>query len=321
MRGGFTGASTGSTSSDEIWIAERLPSMHLTVTFSMGTPEQIISLTIVLDHPYMKVNIASASSGCASFVPSLSTTQRSEATTWRDRAGIRQIKLYHDTVHGARNFAFLGFNCINQIGGELGLSLFDDGIVKPALKQFQSADVIAKPVFSFHVFGDEHGELVFGDADAAQYVGELKFVPLLTATSWKVALDAISVGATSFATSTATAYISPADLFVTGPVKQVQQMAAQIGARDTVNGYLIDCDAKLTNAQATLGGEIYTLDENMLGVEIAGECYFSVQTHGGNDPVWYLGGPFTRKYYTLFDGQEQRMGVATLAPQSSTLLP
>lgn len=79
-----------------------------------------------------------------------------------------------------------------------------------------------------------------------------------------------------------------------------------------------DCGASYPVLSLTLGKSVYTLEsEYYLGKENDGDCKLLIV--GGDAPYWVLGQAFLRKYYTVYDMDGERIGIALAVSMSKTL--
>merc|ERR1711907_397639 len=100
-----------------------------------------------------------------------------------------------------------------------------------------------------------------------------------------------------------------------GPSEDVKAIAKQVGATPLINNeYTIDCSkvSSLPDLVVTLNGNTFTLkgEDYVVNVENT-ECLFGmtgIDIPAPNGPLWILGDVFMRKYCTVFDWGNKRIG-------------
>lgn len=156
------------------------------------------------------------------------------------------------------------------------------------------------------------GELLLGGTDPAHYTGEFNYVPLTSATYWEITLDAFTVGDSVFGQGDK-AIVDSGTSLLTGPSDAVKAVAESIGAKPFVNGeYLVDCGIT-QNIEYTVGGKTYTLTPADYLIPDGDICLFGMiglDVPRPNGPLWIMGDIFMRKFYTVFDVGNQRVGFA-----------
>ena len=134
---------------------------------------------------------------------------------------------------------------------------------------------------------------------------------------WLIHGDEIKVNGAS--TGSCKGLISPHCQFVvdtgtsilTGPSKKINPLIAQIGP---VNTNCSNVDA-LPTLSFSLGGKDLPLEPSFYVLKVkddatgVAECQLGMQALDQLG-LWILGDPFLRKYYTVFDREEDRVGFA-----------
>lgn len=169
--------------------------------------------------------------------------------------------------------------------------------------------------FSFYLGNNAPGELVLGGADPAHYFGSITWEPLKAATYWEIQMQDFQVGGKSFATGGCSAIVDSGTSLLTGPSESVAEIAKAIGAKEIIAGeYMVACDYdNLPNFDIVIGGNTYTLTPKDYLIPDGNLCLLGMM---GLDiprptgPLWILGDVLMRKYYTVFDTANKRVGFA-----------
>lgn len=178
--------------------------------------------------------------------------------------------------------------------------------------------LVKEAQFSFYLGNadSDKGELTLGGSDPAHYTGEISWVNLKAATYWQITLDALNVKGTSYVDkSGVNAIVDTGTSLLTGPKDQVAALAKQLGARSFINGeYLISCNYdKLPNLDFVIAGKTYTLTPREYLIADGPICLLGItglDVPAPAGPLWILGDIFIRKYYTIFDYGNKRVGFA-----------
>uniref|UniRef100_A0A7S1Z4I8 Peptidase A1 domain-containing protein n=1 Tax=Ditylum brightwellii TaxID=49249 RepID=A0A7S1Z4I8_9STRA len=173
-------------------------------------------------------------------------------------------------------------------------------------------NVLKEPIFSFYLGDNTEGELTFGGVDEEKYEGEIEYVDLISSTYWEIDVDGISAG--DYSMGKTTAIVDSGTSLLTGPKKEVSKLALQVGAKPNMMGqYTMDCEklGDVPDLTVTINGSVYTVSGRDLVMKAANTCLFAIM---GMDipegPQWILGDVFMRKYYTVFDYGNERVGFA-----------
>lgn len=200
----------------------------------------------------------------------------------------------------------------------MGFGVLSVNKVPTPFSNLVSQGLIDTAQFAFYLgnsFTDK-GELVLGGTDPAHYTGDITWVNLLAATYWEITLGGLSVGGTTYSDAAgAKAIVDSGTSILTGPSTVVAQIAAQIGAKEVIEGeYMVACKYDtLPDFVFQIDGKDYTLTASDYLIPDGDLCLLGMM---GMDvapptgPLWILGDVFMRKYYTVFDTANERVGFA-----------
>jgi hypothetical protein len=217
------------------------------------------------------------------------------------------------TIHDAAGMGIgYAFGYFDGILG-LGFDSISVGGVKTVFHNAMEQGKLEKPVFAFYLGDNADGELTFGGYDATKFEGELTWVKLSEATYWRIDLDGVKIG--SFSIGSTDAIVDSGTSLITGPTEDIRKIANEIGATPTITGqYTIDCNLVEDLPEITwmIDGKNYVVPGKDLVLQTSGMCIFAMM---GMDfpapgPQWILGDVFMRKYYTVFDYENEQIGFA-----------
>jgi len=179
--------------------------------------------------------------------------------------------------------------------------------------------LISEPVFSFKLgqADKEDGELILGGIDKSAYTGTMVFEPLTRLGYWQVKMNSVSVGGAQLA-SDQSCIIDSGTSVMTGPTEAVEAIAQKIGAQSIAGKMIIRCDKEFT-ISFTIGQNEYEFDNTEMTMPIyAGYCLVMIlPLDVPSSPLWILGDTFMRKYYSVFDYGNKRMGFAKAVDHKS----
>jgi hypothetical protein len=209
---------------------------------------------------------------------------------------------------------------LGKFDGILGLAfpVLSVNHVPTVFENMITQKLVAEGLFSFYLGKEDgaKGELLMGGVDPNYFSGDITYAPLKAATYWEINLDGFQFGSTNFIPSGGqNSIVDSGTSILTGPSDVVKQIAESIGAKELVpNEYMVDCNAKnLPNMDFTINGNVYTLTPADYLIPDGEMCLFGMM---GLDipkptgPLWILGDVFMRKYYTVFDVSNKRVGFA-----------
>lgn len=217
------------------------------------------------------------------------------------------------TIHDAGGMGIgYAFGYFDGILG-LGFDSISVGGVPTVFHNAMDQGQVDSPMFAFYLGDNRDGELTFGGYDTDKFVGELEWVPLSETTYWKIDMDEVKMG--GYRSGPTNAIVDSGTSLITGPSKDIKQIARTIGATATITGqFTVDCDSLdlIPDMAWTIAGKDYIVKGKDLVLQSGGMCLLALM---GMDfpapgPQWILGDVFMRAYYTVFDYEGQRVGFA-----------
>jgi cathepsin D len=171
------------------------------------------------------------------------------------------------------------------------------------------------PVFAFYLGNNAPGELWIGGYNPKHFTGQLTWVPLSQETYWEVPLTSLTLGSKSISNATKAVLDSGTSLMA-GPSAEVTAFANAVGATPMGNGaYTIDCSLvpNLPVLTFNLGGNPFPLKGTDYTLNVQGVCLFGfegIDIPAPMGPLWIMGDIMIRKYYSVFDWGNKRIGLA-----------
>ena len=204
---------------------------------------------------------------------------------------------------------------LGYFDGILGLG-FDSISVNGVKTVFHNAmeqGQVSSAMFAFYLGDNRDGELTFGGYDSDKFEGELEWVPLSETTYWKIDMDGVKMG--GYRSGSTNAIVDSGTSLITGPSKDIKQIAATIGATPTITGqYTVDCDSLelIPDMAWTINGKDYIVKGKDLVLQSSSMCILALMPMDfpAPGPQWILGDVFMRTYYTVFDYEGERVGFA-----------
>ena len=212
-------------------------------------------------------------------------------------------------------------------------SLSSDYDVLPIVLALHQAEQIPKALFAMYLT-EGGGELVLGETDPDQYVGNITWVPLTQRAWWTVGLVGVEINSDPVLASLSDVLIVDSGTsLVSGPRAKV---AALVLALETHSGvaisetdvalgvqYSVKCvdSAKLADAQvafALQGGDevvqIFSVSGESLIVGRISSSHCLLGISGSSDEGWILGASWLRSFYTIYDYDNSAVGFAVAKP-------
>ena len=207
---------------------------------------------------------------------------------------------------------------LGKFDGILGMAfpLLSVNSVPTAFENLYSQGLVEENLFAFYLGNSkmDKGELTLGGVNADHYTGEINWVPLLAATYWEISMSNVQVGGTSYAPSSEMkAIVDTGTSIMTGPSEQVRAIAESLDAKEIIEGeFFVKCDVT-DDIVFSINGNDYTLTPEDYLIPDGDMCLLGLMAMDipePTGPLWILGDVFIRKYYSVFDVANERVGLA-----------
>jgi cathepsin D len=208
---------------------------------------------------------------------------------------------------------------LGKFDGILGMAfpVLSVNQVPPAFQNLVSQNLVDTAQFAFYLgnSASDYGELVLGGTDPNHYTGDITWVSLYSPTYWEIQIGGLNVGSVSYVSSPTKAIVDSGTSILTGPSDVVKQIADQLGAKEIIEGeYMVACNYnKLPTIQFVIDGKAYALSPEDYLIPDGNLCLLGLMgldIPAPTGPLWILGDVFMRRYYTVFDTANQRVGFA-----------
>lgn len=207
---------------------------------------------------------------------------------------------------------------VGRFDGILGLG-FDTIAVQhvvPPFYQMIAQGLIDEPLFGVWLGnndGGAGGEISFGGIDKAHYTGKISWAPVIRKGYWEVELQSVTFGGQSIGGEGRRAAIDTGSSLIALPIAEAEVINAKIGGKKNWSGqYIVDCNTldSLPEIALEFGGKQYTLSGHDYVLSVQGSCVSGFMGLDIGMPLWIIGDVFLRKYYTVYDMGNTRVGFA-----------
>lgn len=219
--------------------------------------------------------------------------------------------------------------------GVFGLGLINSavaGAVPPFYRMLEER-LITQPVFSILLRDKEisdGGEITFGAIKHTNYIGDISWEPIVGSKYWTLRLRAGYVGDSQVTIQAEFAILDTGTSVILMPDEDADAMNRLIGAKKSITSQMetVDCAKRglLPDVQFNFGGRNYTLTSNeyILKYPSGDICYSAFAklpksywafskykaTKRMFQNVWVVGVPFLKKFYSIYDLGNRRVGLA-----------
>ncbi|KAJ3009568.1 UNVERIFIED_CONTAM: Vacuolar protease A [Siphonaria sp. JEL0065] len=313
--------------------------------FAIGTPPQLF--TVVFDTG--SSNLWVPSTKCSSIAcwlhrrydASKSSTHKKNGTEFAIQYGTGALEgvISNENINiGGVDIKGLDFGesvkepgftfAVGRFDGILGLAYDTIAVQKvvPPFYALVNQKLVDAPVFSAWLGdtadGGEGGEIVFGGVNEDRYTGPIVWAPVVRKAYWEVAFSDFTVGDEKLKIEAQSAAIDTGSSLIVVPTKDAETINSKLGAKKNAQGqWTVDCAAipSLPDVSLTIGGvaHVLTAEDYVLNLggssltsTTAGSCVSGFMGMDLPINIWIVGDVFLRRYLTIYDLGNHRVGFA-----------
>jgi len=201
----------------------------------------------------------------------------------------------------------LGYDTISVLG------------VVPPFYNLVNQKLIPEPVFGFYLAqadGSTGGQMTLGGVDSNHYKGDLVWHNVRRKGYWEIDLNKIQLGDEEVDMDKAGAVIDTGSSLIVLKTDLAEMINKQIGAKKNYAGqYTVECEAvpRLPEFSFFFGKTKYTLKGSDYVLNAGGSCisgFMGMDFPESLGDLWIVGDVFLRKYYSVYDLGNDRVGFA-----------
>jgi len=237
----------------------------------------------------------------------------------QDTVSVGSLSIENQIFAEATNEPGISFK-VAKFDGICGMawqSISVDGVTPVWYNLLDQSD---EKVFAFYLGSQSAGtqsEMLIGGIDDSHYTGDFTYVPLSSKTYWQFKVDGLKVNGVSEQDFQAIADTGTS--LMAGPTPVMTEINKAIGATKVPMSqeYTVDCSKldSLPTVTFTIQGKDFPLTPKDYVIQASGQClsgFMGLDALTSRD-LYILGDVFLRKYYTVFDAENARVGFATAA--------
>ncbi|XP_065792567.1 pregnancy-associated glycoprotein 2-like [Muntiacus reevesi] len=203
--------------------------------------------------------------------------------------------------------------------GVLGLAFPSISIkgARPIFDNLWSQGAFSEPVFAFYLSKSkpEGSVVMFGGVDQNYYKGELNWVPVSQTRHWQISMNRTTMNGEVVACSRGCqAFVDTGSASIYVSTEMVTNIHKVMNAKLKDSEYVVSCDAVNTLPPVifNINGIDYPLPPQAYIIKEKSSCLSAF--HGGLEALspdtWLLGDVFLRQYFSVFDRENERIGLA-----------
>uniref|UniRef100_A0A3B4E1T6 Peptidase A1 domain-containing protein n=1 Tax=Pygocentrus nattereri TaxID=42514 RepID=A0A3B4E1T6_PYGNA len=184
----------------------------------------------------------------------------------------------------------------------------------PVFDNMMSQGLVSQDVFSVYLSSnEEQGSVVlFGEIDTSYYTGNIYWIPLSSETYYQITMDSVTInGQTVACSGGCQAIIDTGTSMIVGPTSDISNINSWVGATtDQYGDATVSCSSiqSMPSVTFTLNGYPFTIPASSYVSQNSYGCMTGFS--GSSDSLWILGDVFIRNYYTIFNRENNSVGLA-----------
>ncbi|XP_029170190.1 uncharacterized protein LOC114939916 [Nylanderia fulva] len=204
----------------------------------------------------------------------------------------------------------------------MGYASISKGGIRPVFDNMIHQKLVSKPIFSIYLNRNLSdyvgGNLILGGTDPDLYEGELTYVPVIETGYWQFAMKEIIVRNYTFCAGGCPAILVTSSPFLYGPASNISIINDLIGSVRENGIYYLLCDKRNSSSMPVISffisNKVFNLTSDDYIQPISPfntvKCYSGFQDHDSDEDVWVLGYVFLGRYYSVYDFEKNRVGLA-----------
>ena len=197
----------------------------------------------------------------------------------------------------------------------------------PVFDSIISHKLLDKNIMTFYYSYNEaeDGQITFGYIDNSKYTGDIKYYDVIDKYYWTIEMSDIRLNGTSLGICTkehkCKAVIDTGTSLITGPTDELKKLLSKIPVENDCKGY-----DEAPNLEFVFGEEdVYEMKPEEYMIKTSGkkeQCralMMPLDVDEPHGPLWIFGDAFMQKYYTVFDRDNDRIGLALAKHQKKRI--
>ncbi|KAJ9646132.1 hypothetical protein H2204_000794 [Knufia peltigerae] len=266
-----------------------------------------------------------------------STSLQKSSQTWSLAYGTGEVKgvVANDTVSLANYTLHMGFGLASTasddfnnypMDGILGLGRpSSDALGTPTIMEvLDQQGNLSKNIIGVHLQrasdGTKDGQITFGGIDSSKFSGKLGYTKVANDASWEIPADDAGVDGKAVGFTGKSAILDTGTSYILMPPSDAQKLHSLIPG-STQNGeiFVVPCSSNV-NLYFTFSGVRYAVSpKDYVGQDLGNGCQSKVIGHQAFGPdEWILGDVFLKNVYTVFDFDNNQIGLGAQSSANSS---